>query len=113
MNSRHFVKLICGPVGGGKSTVALQELWRQAMAQPPINNVRRTKFMILRNTMAGSFLDMPSLTLPTGLNAHGLPAALMVSATSGRDETVLAAGKLFAQILTNDQVLNRMRMQAC
>ena len=68
---------------------------------------------ILRNTMAGSFLDMPSLTLPTGLNAHGLPAALMVSATSGRDETVLAAGKLFAQILTNDQVLNRMRMQAC
>lgn len=52
MNSRHFVKLICGPVGGGKSTVALQELWRQAMAQPPINNVRRTKFMILRNTMA-------------------------------------------------------------
>ena len=63
--------------------------------------------------MAGSFLDMPSLTLPTGLNAHGLPAALMVSATSGRDETVLAAGKLFAQILTNDQVLNRMRMQAC
>ena len=70
-----------------------------------------TVHLLLR--MAGSFLDMPSLTLPTGLNAHGLPAALMVSATSGRDETVLAAGKLFAQILTNDQVLNRMRMQAC
>lgn len=52
MNSRAFVKLICGPVGGGKSTVAVQELWRMAVAQNPHNNVRRTKFIILRNTMA-------------------------------------------------------------
>lgn len=52
MNSRKFVKLICGPVGGGKSTAAIQELWRMALAQEPWRNVRRTKFIILRNTMA-------------------------------------------------------------
>lgn len=48
---------------------------------------------ILRNTMATSFLDMPSLSLPTGLNRNGLPAALMVSAPVGHEETVLAAGR--------------------
>lgn len=50
--SRAFVKLICGPVGGGKSTVALMTLWAMAVQQAPHNRVRRTKFIILRNTMA-------------------------------------------------------------
>ncbi|MDO4906266.1 amidase family protein [Neisseria sp.] len=66
---------------------------------------------ILRNTMAGSFLDMPSLTIPAGLNADGLPAAMMVSAPYGCDETVLAAGKALAQLLTGDEVLNAVRLQ--
>ena len=64
---------------------------------------------ILRNTMATSFLDMPSLTLPTGLNRNGLPAALMVSAPVGHEETVLAAGREFARLLTGDQPLNAQR----
>lgn len=49
---RSFVKLICGPIGGGKSTVALFDLLNRSLAQEPFRGVRRTKHIILRNTMA-------------------------------------------------------------
>lgn len=49
--SRAFLKVICGPVGGGKSTVALMDLVQRAVTQEPFDNVRRTKFIILRNTL--------------------------------------------------------------
>jgi len=52
LNSRAFIKLIMGPVGGGKSTVALMDLLQRAVGQSPFNGVRRTKFIILRNTVA-------------------------------------------------------------
>lgn len=52
LSSKATVKLICGPVGGGKSTVALMELVRRAVMQAPHNGVRRTKAVIVRNTMA-------------------------------------------------------------
>lgn len=54
LSSRKFIKLICGPVGGGKSTVALQALWAMALMQKPHgeHRIRRTKFAILRNTSA-------------------------------------------------------------
>lgn len=52
LDSRAFVKLICGPVGGGKSTVALMDLVGRAVTQAPFDNIRRTKFIILRNTIA-------------------------------------------------------------
>ena len=48
--SRAFVKLIMGPVGGGKSTVALMDLFQRAVTQAPFNNIRRTKFAVMRNT---------------------------------------------------------------
>lgn len=51
IDDRSYVKLIMGPVGGGKSTAALNELWRRAIAQAPFKGVRRTKFIILRNTI--------------------------------------------------------------
>lgn len=51
MASRAFIKLICGPVGGGKSTAALWALWCMALEQVAFNGVRRTKFILLRNTM--------------------------------------------------------------
>lgn len=51
MASRAYIKIIMGPVGGGKSTVALFDLLNRAINQKPYNNVRRTKFIILRNTM--------------------------------------------------------------
>lgn len=52
LKSRAFNKLIMGPVGGGKSTVALMDLVDRAVNQAPFNNTRRTKFIILRNTIA-------------------------------------------------------------
>jgi hypothetical protein len=53
LNSTAFMKLICGPVGGGKSTVALFDLIKRATEQKPgAGNVRRTRFIILRNTVA-------------------------------------------------------------
>jgi hypothetical protein len=50
--SRSFAKLICGPVGGGKSTVALMDLVQRSVNQAPFKGVRRTKHAILRNTVA-------------------------------------------------------------
>ncbi len=47
-----FNKLVMGPVGGGKSTLALMDLLQRAVNQKPFNNVRRTKFIVLRNTIA-------------------------------------------------------------
>lgn len=79
MTSRKPVKLICGPVGGGKSTAAVQALWAMALMQQPhgINQVRRTKFAILRNTSAmlkstvKPLIDYWFVERPTAL---GLPA---------------------------------------
>lgn len=45
-----FIKVIGGPVGGGKSTVALFDLLRRMVNQKPFEGVRRTKYIILRNT---------------------------------------------------------------
>lgn len=52
LDSRSFLKLIMGPVGGGKSTVALMDLVQRAVTQTPFNGIRRTKMGILRNTTA-------------------------------------------------------------
>lgn len=47
-----FVKVIMGPVGGGKSTAAFMDRVRASMLQMPFNGVRRSKWGILRNTSA-------------------------------------------------------------
>lgn len=52
MQSPKFLKMIVGPVGGGKSTVALMTMWALSVLQAPHNGVRRTKWVVLRNTMA-------------------------------------------------------------
>lgn len=52
LKSTALIKIICGPVGGGKSTVALFDTLKRAVEQRPHNGVRRTKCIILRNTMA-------------------------------------------------------------
>lgn len=52
LDDRSFVKLVMGPVGGGKSTLCLMDLLARAVSQTPYNNVRRTKMGILRNTVS-------------------------------------------------------------
>jgi len=43
----------------------------------------------LRLTMAGSFLDMPGITLPTGFDSNGLPTSALLSAATGHDAFLL------------------------
>lgn len=77
MRSKAFLKLVMGPVGGGKSTVALYDLLKRAYEQEPFNNIRRTKFGILRNTMqqlkstVKPLLDSWLVTIPSSLPGGG------------------------------------------
>lgn len=52
LSSRAFVKGIMGPIGSGKSTVAIMDLLQRAILQEPFNGTRRTKFGLMRNTQA-------------------------------------------------------------
>lgn len=69
---KSFIKVIMGPVGGGKSTVCLFDLFKRAIDQQPFMKVRRTKFIILRNTMqqlmstVKPLIDHWFITLPQG-----------------------------------------------
>ena len=52
MMDEHFVRLIMGPVGSGKSAGCFMELLRRAKLQEPDQRgVRRTRFAIIRNTL--------------------------------------------------------------
>lgn len=51
LHDKSFLKLICGPIGGGKSTVALMDILQRSINQAPFGNERRTKHIILRNTI--------------------------------------------------------------
>src|SRR5579871_1357194 len=49
--SKHFVKVVMGPYGSGKSTMCIQEIVRQACNMPAWSNGRRkSKWLIVRNT---------------------------------------------------------------
>ena len=52
LRDRSFIKLIMGPIGSGKSTVALMDLLDRSVRQRPFGGVRRTKHLIMRNTIA-------------------------------------------------------------
>jgi len=43
-------------------------------------------------TMPGSFLDMPGLALPSGIDAHGAPTSVLLSVPQGRDAFLLRLG---------------------
>jgi Phage terminase large subunit len=45
-----FVRAIMGPVGSGKSVACIQELVRRATRQEAFNGIRRTRWVIVRNT---------------------------------------------------------------
>lgn len=54
--------------------------------------------LTLSLTMVSSFLDMPSLAVPSGTNAAGLHTSLQFSACQANDEDVLMAGLWWEQI---------------
>lgn len=49
----------------------------------------KTNLKVLRNTMMGSYLDMPSITLPTGKDNNGLPTSILLSLSNGQDDLLL------------------------
>jgi hypothetical protein len=49
--SQKFVKTAMGPVGGGKSTMALMDIVQRSFMQEPYDDVRYTKHLIVRNTL--------------------------------------------------------------
>jgi hypothetical protein len=63
-NSRASVNVIIGPVGSAKTSTCLQRLLEIAyeiQAPHPVDNVRRTKFLIVRDT----YRQLEKTTLPT------------------------------------------------
>jgi len=53
MLSEKFIRLIAGPVGSGKTTACIMELFRRAAAQAPApDGYRYTRFAILRQTLS-------------------------------------------------------------
>ena len=48
--SRAQVRGLMGPVGAGKTVACIAELYSRALEQKPFNNVRRTRFVIVRAT---------------------------------------------------------------
>ena len=53
MRSESFIRIIGGPVGSGKTTGCLFEIFRRAAEQPPgTDGLRHTRFAILRQTLS-------------------------------------------------------------
>lgn len=51
MLSDKYVRVLAGPIGGGKSVCCAHELMRWAtMQKPNVDNIRKTRFLIVRNT---------------------------------------------------------------
>jgi hypothetical protein len=52
MKDEHFFRCIRGPVGSGKTTAALMELFRRACEQhPAADGIRYTRFAVVRQTL--------------------------------------------------------------
>ena len=52
-------------------------------------------------TMIGSLLDMPGLALPSGYDYEGLATSVLISATQGEDDGLLASGLAIEHALVN------------
>ena len=70
--SRKFAKLAVGPVGGGKSTMALMDIVQRSFVQEPYDDVRYTKHLLVRNTLqqlkstVKPIIDTWLVTMPKG-----------------------------------------------
>lgn len=48
-----------------------------------------TNLTALRNTMLGNYFDLPGFTLPSGVDAQGLPTGILFNAYTGQDELLM------------------------
>ena len=58
--------------------------------------------LTLRNTMLGNFLDWCGISFPTGVDAHGLPTALLLSGNPGGDDDLLSVALAAESIIRGD-----------
>jgi aspartyl-tRNA(Asn)/glutamyl-tRNA(Gln) amidotransferase subunit A len=58
----------------------------------------------LRNTMLGNFLDWCGVSIPCGTGEADMPVGLLLSATAGRDEALLAASLSAEAVITGDSI---------
>ncbi|GAA6154254.1 amidase family protein [Pseudoteredinibacter isoporae] len=71
-------------------------------AQSVLNNIEfyeRYNQRILGNTMLGSFLDMPGVSIPLKPPGGGLPFGLMLSSPRNRDDALLKVAKFIEKTL--------------
>ena len=119
MDARAFGKVIMGPVGGGKSTAALFELLRRAIEQKPFKDVRRTKFIILRNTMqqlkstVKPLIDQWFVTLPASpLGQWRLTEnTFEIKVRNGKDGTTIHTEFVLMAADTPDDVRRLLSME--
>ena len=62
----------------------------------------RVNMLTLRNTMLGNFLDWCGISFPTGVDAHGLPTALLLSGNPGGDDDLLSVALAAESIIRGD-----------
>src|SRR6478752_1095717 len=58
---RSFVRVILGPVGGGKTVTCIMDLLTKAFMQAPYRGVRRTRWAVVRST----YPELKNTTLKT------------------------------------------------
>ncbi|WP_268935264.1 amidase family protein, partial [Pseudomonas coronafaciens] len=61
----------------------------------------QTNLATLRLTMSGSLLNMPGVSLPSGVDAAGLPTGLLLSAPAGEDARLLRAALAVEALLNS------------
>jgi aspartyl-tRNA(Asn)/glutamyl-tRNA(Gln) amidotransferase subunit A len=68
-------------------------------ARDEVDHFLPVNFAVLRLTMAGSFLDMPGVTIPTGFSSEELPTGMLLAGLGGEDGRVLTAAASVERII--------------
>lgn len=59
---------------------------------------------VLRNTMIGSFLGTPGISIPAGTSSDGMPVGVLISAAFGDDDKLLAAAWSLEAVMKESSV---------
>ena len=81
-----------GPAGTFSEEAALGFFGSSILRQPcaSFDEVfHATNLTALRNTMVGNYFDLPGFTLPSGVDAQGLPTGILFNAYTGHDELLM------------------------
>ena len=64
------------------------------------DRLRPRELLMLRNTRPFNVLGIPAISVPCGQTAKGFPIGIQLAAAAGREDIVLAAGKLIEKLTT-------------